>query len=251
MDNASTHKTPAIHRWLLAHPRFTVHFTPTSSTWLNLVERWLAQMAGHTMAERVERGAVGPTEGVRQEMTCAPSCLAGIGTAALWLHSPRPGPPRPARAFAAAAVRVLTADYEMNEPVAASVMTDSSGNGLHGAIVQSAQIATGWVSHDGATGYHWLRRPPNGPPASPERVIQVPDHINLEPGSATGTFTIEMRYRTSNKFGNIARRGRPRAAAASGRSRTHRVARRASSRALPARSPAECRQPSTTTSGTC
>lgn len=35
MDNASTHKTPAIKRWLLAHPRFTVHFTPTSSSWLN------------------------------------------------------------------------------------------------------------------------------------------------------------------------------------------------------------------------
>ena len=39
LDNASTHKTPAIQKWLLAHPRFVVHFTPTSSSWLNLVER--------------------------------------------------------------------------------------------------------------------------------------------------------------------------------------------------------------------
>jgi transposase len=39
LDNASTHKTPAIKRWLLAHPRFVLHFTPTSSSWLNLVER--------------------------------------------------------------------------------------------------------------------------------------------------------------------------------------------------------------------
>jgi transposase len=39
LDNSSTHKTPAIHKWLLAHPRFVVHFTPTSSSWLNLVER--------------------------------------------------------------------------------------------------------------------------------------------------------------------------------------------------------------------
>ena len=44
LDNASTHKTPAIQRWLLAHPRFYVHFTPTSSSWLNLVERWFAEL---------------------------------------------------------------------------------------------------------------------------------------------------------------------------------------------------------------
>jgi transposase len=45
LDNASTHKTPAIKRWLLAHPRFHVHFTPTSSSWLNLVERWFAELS--------------------------------------------------------------------------------------------------------------------------------------------------------------------------------------------------------------
>jgi transposase len=43
-DNASTHKTPAINNWLLAHPRFVVHFTPTSSSWLNLVERWFSEL---------------------------------------------------------------------------------------------------------------------------------------------------------------------------------------------------------------
>src|SRR3954462_696535 len=36
LDNSSTHKTPAIQRWLAAHPRFVLHFTPTSSSWLNL-----------------------------------------------------------------------------------------------------------------------------------------------------------------------------------------------------------------------
>jgi transposase len=36
LDNASTQKTPAIQRWLVAHPRFVLHFTPTSSSWLNL-----------------------------------------------------------------------------------------------------------------------------------------------------------------------------------------------------------------------
>ena len=44
LDNSSTHKTPAIHKWLAAHPRFVLHFTPTSSSWLNLVERWFAEL---------------------------------------------------------------------------------------------------------------------------------------------------------------------------------------------------------------
>jgi transposase len=44
VDNSSTHKTPAIRRWLVRHPRFTLHFTPTYSSWLNLVERWFAEL---------------------------------------------------------------------------------------------------------------------------------------------------------------------------------------------------------------
>jgi transposase len=53
LDNSSTHKTPAIRRWLLAHPRFTLHFTPTSSSWLNLVERWFAELT----SKKLRRGA--------------------------------------------------------------------------------------------------------------------------------------------------------------------------------------------------
>ena len=44
LDNSSTHKTPAIGTWLLRHRRFTFHFTPTSSSWINLVERWFAEL---------------------------------------------------------------------------------------------------------------------------------------------------------------------------------------------------------------
>jgi transposase len=44
LDNSSTHKTPQIKAWLAAHPRFVLHFTPTSSSWLNLVERWFAEL---------------------------------------------------------------------------------------------------------------------------------------------------------------------------------------------------------------
>jgi transposase len=44
MDNYATHKTDTIQRWLLKRPRFHVHFTPTSASWLNLVERWFAAL---------------------------------------------------------------------------------------------------------------------------------------------------------------------------------------------------------------
>lgn len=43
VDNYATHKTPQIQRWLAKRPRFTLHFTPTSASWLNLVERWFAE----------------------------------------------------------------------------------------------------------------------------------------------------------------------------------------------------------------
>lgn len=130
--------------------------------------------------------------------TTAALVAAAPGTSAAGVH---PG------AAASLTAGVLTADFEMDEPVGSAVMTDSSGNGLDGTIVVSPQITTGWLSYDGAIGYHWLRRPPSDPPADPSRVIQVPDNLNLEPGASSTTFTIEMRYRTKEKFGNIAQKG--------------------------------------------
>jgi transposase len=44
LDNYATHKTAAVHRWLAKRPRYHLHFTPTSSSWLNLVERWFAAL---------------------------------------------------------------------------------------------------------------------------------------------------------------------------------------------------------------
>jgi transposase len=55
LDNASTHKTPAIRRWLLAHPRFVLHFTPTSASWLNLVERWFAELTTKKLRRSTHR----------------------------------------------------------------------------------------------------------------------------------------------------------------------------------------------------
>jgi transposase len=52
MDNYGTHKHPRVQSWLLRHPRFVPHFVPTSSSWLNLVERWFGELTG----KRIRRG---------------------------------------------------------------------------------------------------------------------------------------------------------------------------------------------------
>ncbi len=55
VDNSSTHKTPAIQRWLVRHPRFALHFTPTYSSWLNLVERWFAELTNKWLRRGTHR----------------------------------------------------------------------------------------------------------------------------------------------------------------------------------------------------
>jgi len=77
LDNSSTHKTPAIQRWLVAHPRFCLHFTPTSSSWLNLVERWFSELT----TKKLRRGT---HRSVRQLNT---DIRAWITT---WNDNPRP-----------------------------------------------------------------------------------------------------------------------------------------------------------------
>lgn len=52
LDNYGTHKHPNVKKWLTKHPRFHLHFTPTSSSWLNLVERWF----GEITRKRLRRG---------------------------------------------------------------------------------------------------------------------------------------------------------------------------------------------------
>jgi transposase len=55
LDNYATHKTPAIQRWLVRHPRFHLHFTPTGASWLNLVERWFAELTQKQLRRGVHR----------------------------------------------------------------------------------------------------------------------------------------------------------------------------------------------------
>ena len=53
LDNSSTHKTDEVKAWLAKHPRFKLHFTPTSASWMNLVERFFAEIT----RKRIRRGA--------------------------------------------------------------------------------------------------------------------------------------------------------------------------------------------------
>ena len=52
MDNYATHKTKQVKAWLARHPRYHVHFTPTSASWLNQVERWFAELTN----KQIKRG---------------------------------------------------------------------------------------------------------------------------------------------------------------------------------------------------
>ena len=52
LDNYSTRKTELIHKWLLKHPRYHFHFTPTSASWINQVERWFAEIT----RQQIRRG---------------------------------------------------------------------------------------------------------------------------------------------------------------------------------------------------
>jgi len=61
LDNSSTHKTKEVKAWLAAHPRFKLHFTPTSASWLNAVERWFAQLERRAL----HRGVFGSVQELR------------------------------------------------------------------------------------------------------------------------------------------------------------------------------------------
>ena len=62
MDNYGTHKEPHVQAWLKKHPRFVCHFVPTSSSWLNLVERWFRELTQKT----IRRGSFGSVPDLKQ-----------------------------------------------------------------------------------------------------------------------------------------------------------------------------------------
>ena len=77
LDNYATHKTPDIHRWLLRHPRFHLHFTPTSGSWLNMVERWFGELT----TKKIKRGAHMNVPNLEKDIR---------EWIALWNENPRP-----------------------------------------------------------------------------------------------------------------------------------------------------------------
>ena len=66
LDNAATHTTELIRRWLLKRPRYHVHFTPTSASWLNLVECWFSILRRRELARGVYRSTYALERALRQ-----------------------------------------------------------------------------------------------------------------------------------------------------------------------------------------
>jgi transposase/transposase-like protein len=77
LDNLQTHKTPRVHRWLLRHPRFHFHFTPTYGSWMNLVERWFSALT----TKKLQRSAH------RNVKELAADIMAWVAT---WNQNPKP-----------------------------------------------------------------------------------------------------------------------------------------------------------------
>jgi Concanavalin A-like lectin/glucanases superfamily len=128
--------------------------------------------------------------------------LGTLAVASAALFAPLAAAPASSNA-AAPLAPVTQVLYDMNEPAGASTMVDSSGNGRD-APVDQAGLDTG-VVYNGSTGYFWPRKGPNALPVAPERIIQVADNPLLDP--AGDTFTVEIRYRTKENFGNIIQKG--------------------------------------------
>jgi transposase len=77
MDNYGTHNTAEVKSWLKAHPRFVTHFVPTSCSWLNLIERWFAELTN----KRIRRGS----------FLSVPDLVAAIQEfLAVWNENPKP-----------------------------------------------------------------------------------------------------------------------------------------------------------------
>jgi len=69
LDNYGTHKTALIRRWLLKRPRFHLHFTPTSASWINIVERWFALLSEKKIKRGVHRSTAELEQAIRNFIT--------------------------------------------------------------------------------------------------------------------------------------------------------------------------------------
>lgn len=83
LDNLSAHKAPPVHRWLLLHPRFVLHFTPTYASWLNLVERFFGLLTGHAL----QRGSHTSVPQLRQAISDYVDAHNELGKPFTWTKS--------------------------------------------------------------------------------------------------------------------------------------------------------------------
>ncbi len=84
MDNYATHKTPKVKRWFARRPRYHVHFIPMSSSWLNQVERFFAEIT----EKRIRRGAFRSVQALRK-------AIEGYSTTTTAKHGRSSGQPTP------------------------------------------------------------------------------------------------------------------------------------------------------------
>ena len=85
MDNYATHKHPKVKEWFAAHPRYYVHFTPTSSSWLNAVERFFAEITNR----RIRRGTFGSVAALKRAITAYVNDHNKTATPFIWTKSAR------------------------------------------------------------------------------------------------------------------------------------------------------------------
>jgi hypothetical protein len=66
LGSYAARKTPAVKDWLVKYPRFRLQFTPASSSWLNLAERWLAELTNRKLRRSARRSVTGLEAGIRK-----------------------------------------------------------------------------------------------------------------------------------------------------------------------------------------
>ena len=98
LDNYATHKHKDVVAWLAKHPRFQLHFTPTSSSWLNLVERWFRDLSGKALRRGVFHSVADLIAAIEKYMhvhNIEPKAFVWTATAESILTKDPPRPSRP------------------------------------------------------------------------------------------------------------------------------------------------------------
>ena len=126
LDNYGTHKHPQVKKWLAGRPRYQVHFTPTSSSWLNQIERWFAEIT----RKRIRRGTFRSVRDLIRRSTITSGSTTTI-------RAPFNGSPAPA----ASSGRSTNIDELQKQQASRSLESHASASSDH----RSPQTATSYV----------------------------------------------------------------------------------------------------------